>query len=198
MGNRCEPGCKCGRHFKTGDPCQPGCTCKRHDREVLRQRGKKISGAKKGKPLTEEHKAALKCPPDCDCDKHTLRNSGQFSFDNPGFVGRHHSEETKARLSKLAKQQMEKQFPGAADRAWIRANHPGTASSWNWMMSRCFDEWNASYSRYGGQGITVCERWLDLSNFFDDMGPRPPGRVQIGRLDHDWHYEPGNCQWEIH
>ena len=47
----------------------------------------------------------------------------------------------------------------------------GTHYSWKWMMSRCFDSWNASYPAYGGRGITVCERWLTFANFLEHMEP---------------------------
>jgi len=37
------------------------------------------------------------------------------------------------------------------------------------MMNRCYDINNSNYYRYGGNGITVDERWHNMNNFFDDM-----------------------------
>src|SRR5690606_41385818 len=66
---KCEPGCTCKRHTKTGTKCPPGCTCARHDRTQIEARSQKISQAKTGKPLSAEHRAALKCRPGCTCKK---------------------------------------------------------------------------------------------------------------------------------
>ncbi len=73
---------------------------------------------------------------------------------------------------------------------------------WAWiaMKQRCYNPNHEAYERYGGRGITVCERWLEsFANFYEDMGPRPPTidgvRVTLEREDNDGIYEATNCVW---
>jgi hypothetical protein len=162
------------------------------------RRGQAISKTKKGTPLTAKHKAALKCPPGCTCAKHDNANSGQFGQNNPGFRGRHHSAETKAAISGKTTMEINRRYPGASKRADLAKTNPRAFASWQWMMSRCFDPRNASFKYYGRRGITVCRRWRTFANFVRDMGERPEGRYQIGRINHDRDYKPSNCRWEEH
>lgn len=64
--------------------------------------------------------------------------------------------------------------------------------AWNKMHNRCRD---TNSKRYGGRGITVCERWAEFGNFLNDMGPRPGSGYSLDRIDTDGNYEPGNCRW---
>ena len=66
---------------------------------------------------------------------------------------------------------------------------------WNAMKQRCFNANQAHYPRYGGRGITVCDRWLDFVNFIADMGEPPGPEYTLDRIDNDGNYEPGNVRW---
>lgn len=69
-----------------------------------------------------------------------------------------------------------------------------TWRSWNAMRYRCRNEKSRDYSRYGGRGIVICDRWDVFENFLADMGERPDGTT-LDRQNVNGHYEPGNCRW---
>lgn len=76
---------------------------------------------------------------------------------------------------------------------WLSAEY----RSWGAMKSRCLNPNSHAYSRYGGRGITVCDRWRDdFAAFLSDMGRRPSPQHTLDRFpDQSGNYEPGNCRW---
>jgi hypothetical protein len=78
----------------------------------------------------------------------------------------------------------------------LRREYFSEYKSWNAMRNRCLHETHEWYHRYGGRGITICDRWLNsFENFFEDMGRKPGPEYSLHRKDNDGNYEPGNCKW---
>lgn len=69
---------------------------------------------------------------------------------------------------------------------------------WVSMLRRCYDLKNQDYPRYGGRGVTVCDRWHSLKNFAADVAGLPNhDRWAVGE---GFHFDkdiriPGNKQY---
>lgn len=74
---------------------------------------------------------------------------------------------------------------------------------WTAMLSRCNNPNNKSYHRYGGRGVTVCERWDpskggSFENFYEDMGECPAPGYQLDKEAIDPNnkvYSPEMVRW---
>lgn len=69
--------------------------------------------------------------------------------------------------------------------------------SWYSAIDRCTNSTHHAWGRYGGRGITVCERWMSFDLFIEDMGCRPSGKHQLDRSDNEKGYCKSNCKWVL-
>ena len=82
----------------------------------------------------------------------------------------------------------------------IRVLHGKSGSSeyetWEQIIQRCTNPRDINYIKYGGRGITVCERWLhSFIAFYEDMGERPSKSHSLDRIDNSLGYFKENCRW---
>lgn len=68
---------------------------------------------------------------------------------------------------------------------------------WSNMKSRCYNPNAERYERYGGRGITVCDKWReDFLSFYQwAMSNGYESGLSLERKDIDQGYSPENCCW---
>lgn len=67
--------------------------------------------------------------------------------------------------------------------------------TWSNMIRRCTNSKNKDYKHYGERGIKVCDEWLDINNFINDMFPSFIEGLTLDRENHLGNYEKSNCRW---
>lgn len=149
----------------------------------------------------------MKCAEGCTCGRHAAkglkRDPEVRRRISASKMGHQVSEETRAKISEAFKgkgwdpEVVEKRAAarrkyGPASR--VAGRRSPTYRTWDGMKQRCLNPKATGYARYGGAGITVCDRWLEFANFLADMGERPEGTT-LDRIDSSKGYEPGNCRW---
>ncbi len=69
-------------------------------------------------------------------------------------------------------------------------------NSWCSIKKRCTNQNDPLYSSYGGNGISLCDDWLnDPKAFCEYVGAAPSNKHLIDRIDNRKGYEPGNVRW---
>jgi len=66
---------------------------------------------------------------------------------------------------------------------------------WMAMKRRCLNKNDKSYQRYGGRGITICDKWMDFIGFSEDMGDSFSTGLSLDRIDNTKGYSKENCRW---
>lgn len=74
------------------------------------------------------------------------------------------------------------------------SHHP-LYTPWVGVIKRCYDKEFSGYKYYGGKGVSVCGRWLNLENFIEDNLPQYREGLTLDRVDTAGDYCPENTRW---
>jgi hypothetical protein len=66
---------------------------------------------------------------------------------------------------------------------------------WQGMLRRCNNPKDFGYYNYGARGIKVCDRWLDINNFIEDMYSSYKKGLELDRINNNYDYCKDNCRW---
>lgn len=67
---------------------------------------------------------------------------------------------------------------------------------WQCMKKRCYNQNDENYYLYGGNGVKVCDEWLDSDKFIQwALANGYNDTLEIDRIDPEKDYEPDNCRW---
>lgn len=68
---------------------------------------------------------------------------------------------------------------------------------WAGIKTRCLNPNDPLYQDYGARGISICDEWANsFAEFSSHMGDDPGPAFQVGRINNDIGYQPGNVRWE--
>ena len=121
----------------------------------------------------------------CECGNMITVTGGNLRLGCTNSCGCYQSEVARQSIAKLPSNKIENNIRRTPE-----------YKTWKNIKQRCFNENIPCYSRYGGRGIIVDERWVNsFDNFLEDMGQRPSDQHSIERQNNDGNYEPNNCIW---
>ena len=67
-------------------------------------------------------------------------------------------------------------------------------AAWRRMRNRCINQNDRSFRKYGGNGITICPRWEEFTNFYKDMKKQPKTRPSLFLLPGCKEFNKDNCK----